>query len=110
MMSCIVSNMIVDDTPSYPCVIVVFSLRDRAQVEQLLRYIVEEPHEDAESKRTFKYSSDLTKNFSFFFNMFKCPYSKLFQVSLGFVSDLVILFHDLGSRSLLVRFSHVKLT
>lgn len=32
-----------------------FSLRDRAQVEQLVRYIVEEPPEDADSKRTFKY-------------------------------------------------------
>lgn len=31
------------------------SLRDGAQVEQLLHYIVEEPSEDAESKRTFKY-------------------------------------------------------
>lgn len=31
------------------------SLRDRAQVEQLLRYIVEEPPEDAESKRAFKF-------------------------------------------------------
>ncbi|XP_059659424.1 uncharacterized protein LOC132306167 isoform X3 [Cornus florida] len=30
-------------------------LRDRTQVEQLLRYIVEEPPEDAESKRTFKF-------------------------------------------------------
>ncbi|KAM1205751.1 hypothetical protein ACFX2I_006529 [Malus domestica] len=30
-------------------------LRDRAQVEQLLRYIVEEPPEDAESKRAFKF-------------------------------------------------------
>ncbi|XP_077252908.1 uncharacterized protein LOC143892288 isoform X2 [Tasmannia lanceolata] len=30
-------------------------LRDGAQVEQLLRYIVEEPPEDAESKRTFKF-------------------------------------------------------
>ncbi|XP_004291712.1 PREDICTED: serine/threonine-protein phosphatase 6 regulatory subunit 3 isoform X1 [Fragaria vesca subsp. vesca] len=30
-------------------------LRDRAQVEQLLRYIVEEPPADAESKRTFKF-------------------------------------------------------
>ncbi|KAK2980557.1 hypothetical protein RJ640_006050 [Escallonia rubra] len=30
-------------------------LRDRAQVEQLLRYIVEEPLEDAESKRIFKF-------------------------------------------------------
>uniref|UniRef100_A0A5B7A8X9 Putative serine/threonine-protein phosphatase 6 regulatory subunit 3 isoform X3 n=2 Tax=Davidia involucrata TaxID=16924 RepID=A0A5B7A8X9_DAVIN len=30
-------------------------LRDRAQVEQLLRYIVEEAPEDAESKRTFKF-------------------------------------------------------
>ncbi|XP_057526692.1 uncharacterized protein LOC130805885 [Amaranthus tricolor] len=30
-------------------------LRDRAQVEQLLRYIVEEPSEDADSKRTFKF-------------------------------------------------------
>ncbi|KAI8524026.1 hypothetical protein RHMOL_Rhmol13G0117400 [Rhododendron molle] len=30
-------------------------LRDRAQVEQLLRYIVEEPPEDAESKRVFKF-------------------------------------------------------
>ncbi|KAL5565684.1 hypothetical protein UlMin_028848 [Ulmus minor] len=30
-------------------------LRDRAQVEQLLRYIIEETPEDAESKRSFKY-------------------------------------------------------
>ncbi|XP_021836867.1 uncharacterized protein [Spinacia oleracea] len=30
-------------------------LRDRAQVEQLLRYAVEEPPEDADSKRTFKF-------------------------------------------------------
>ncbi|XP_062082090.1 uncharacterized protein LOC133788583 isoform X1 [Humulus lupulus] len=30
-------------------------LRDRAQVEQLLRYIVEEPSEEAESKRAFKF-------------------------------------------------------
>ncbi|XP_011089914.1 serine/threonine-protein phosphatase 6 regulatory subunit 3 isoform X1 [Sesamum indicum] len=30
-------------------------LRDRAQVEQLLKYIIEEPLEDADSKRTFKY-------------------------------------------------------
>lgn len=30
-------------------------LRDRAQVEQLLRYITEEPPEDAENKRAFKF-------------------------------------------------------
>ncbi|KAM3692360.1 hypothetical protein ACJW31_08G083200 [Castanea mollissima] len=30
-------------------------LRDRAQVEQLLRYIVEEPPEESESKRAFKF-------------------------------------------------------
>ncbi|KAK7404738.1 hypothetical protein VNO78_05694 [Psophocarpus tetragonolobus] len=30
-------------------------LRDRAQVEQLLRYIIEEPPEDAENKRVFKF-------------------------------------------------------
>ncbi|KAF5822800.1 putative SIT4 phosphatase-associated protein family [Helianthus annuus] len=30
-------------------------LRDRAQVEQLLRYIIEEPQEDADSKRIFKF-------------------------------------------------------
>ncbi|KAF9675204.1 hypothetical protein SADUNF_Sadunf09G0007800 [Salix dunnii] len=30
-------------------------LRDRAQVEQLLRYIIEDSPEDAESKRTFKF-------------------------------------------------------
>ncbi|GLU11817.1 hypothetical protein SLE2022_285370 [Rubroshorea leprosula] len=30
-------------------------LRDRAQVEQLLRYIVEEPLEDADTKRAFKF-------------------------------------------------------
>ncbi|KAI3995615.1 hypothetical protein MKX01_023360 [Papaver californicum] len=30
-------------------------LRDRVQVEQLLRYIVEDPPEDAESKRVFKF-------------------------------------------------------
>ncbi|XP_071690355.1 uncharacterized protein [Rutidosis leptorrhynchoides] len=30
-------------------------LRDRAQVEQLLRYITEEPQEDADSKRIFKF-------------------------------------------------------
>lgn len=35
--------------------IYIFSLRDRAQVEQLLRYIIEEPSEDADSKRAFKY-------------------------------------------------------
>jgi serine/threonine-protein phosphatase 6 regulatory subunit 3 len=31
------------------------SLRDKAQVEQLLRYVVEELPEDAEKKRSFKY-------------------------------------------------------
>ncbi|XP_059314622.1 uncharacterized protein LOC132065310 isoform X2 [Lycium ferocissimum] len=30
-------------------------LRERTQVEQLLRYIVEEPSEDADSRRTFKF-------------------------------------------------------
>ncbi|XP_076938173.1 uncharacterized protein LOC143606219 [Bidens hawaiensis] len=30
-------------------------LRDRTQVEQLLKYIIEEPHEDADSKRIFKF-------------------------------------------------------
>ncbi|KAE8691109.1 Detected protein of confused Function [Hibiscus syriacus] len=30
-------------------------LRDRAQVEQLLRYVIEEPPEDADSKRVFKF-------------------------------------------------------
>ncbi|CAA0812002.1 SIT4 phosphatase-associated family protein [Striga hermonthica] len=30
-------------------------LRDRAQVEQLLHYIVDDPSEDADSKRTFKF-------------------------------------------------------
>lgn len=30
-------------------------LRDRAQVEQLLRYVIEEPPEDADSKRHFKF-------------------------------------------------------
>ncbi|XP_075521909.1 uncharacterized protein LOC142555118 isoform X2 [Primulina tabacum] len=30
-------------------------LRDRAQVEQMLRFIVEEPAEDADSRRTFKF-------------------------------------------------------
>ncbi|KAL6516669.1 hypothetical protein OROGR_019974 [Orobanche gracilis] len=30
-------------------------LRDRAQVEQLLQFIVEDPPEDADSKRTFKF-------------------------------------------------------
>ncbi|XP_014493886.1 serine/threonine-protein phosphatase 6 regulatory subunit 3 isoform X2 [Vigna radiata var. radiata] len=30
-------------------------LRDRTQVEQLLRYIIEEPPEDAENKRVFKF-------------------------------------------------------
>ncbi|ESW04258.1 hypothetical protein PHAVU_011G080000 [Phaseolus vulgaris] len=30
-------------------------LRDRTQVEQLLRYIIEEPQEDAENKRVFKF-------------------------------------------------------
>lgn len=34
-----------------------FSLRDRVQVEQLLRYIIEEPQEDADSKRIFKYDT-----------------------------------------------------
>ncbi|KAL2938346.1 Serine/threonine-protein phosphatase 6 regulatory subunit 2 [Bienertia sinuspersici] len=42
-------------------------LRDRTQVEQLLRYIVEEPPEDADSKRTFKYSAsyDIINAFPF---------------------------------------------
>jgi serine/threonine-protein phosphatase 6 regulatory subunit 3 len=31
------------------------SLRDKAQVEQLLRYVVEEVPDDAEKKRSFKY-------------------------------------------------------
>ncbi|XP_024985478.1 serine/threonine-protein phosphatase 6 regulatory subunit 3-like isoform X2 [Cynara cardunculus var. scolymus] len=30
-------------------------LRDRVRVEQLLRYVIEEPQEDADSKRTFKF-------------------------------------------------------
>ncbi|KAJ9555612.1 hypothetical protein OSB04_010226 [Centaurea solstitialis] len=30
-------------------------LRDRVQVEQLLRYVIEEPPKDADSKRTFKF-------------------------------------------------------
>ncbi|KAK9058599.1 hypothetical protein SSX86_023441 [Deinandra increscens subsp. villosa] len=30
-------------------------LRDRVQIEQLLRYIIEEPQEDADSKRIFKF-------------------------------------------------------
>ncbi|KAH9617342.1 hypothetical protein KSS87_009170 [Heliosperma pusillum] len=30
-------------------------LRDRAQVEQLLRYVIEEPSEDADNKRAFKF-------------------------------------------------------
>ncbi|XP_042050076.1 uncharacterized protein LOC121795597 isoform X2 [Salvia splendens] len=34
---------------------VISFLRDRAQVEQLVRYIVEEPPEDTDSKRTFKF-------------------------------------------------------
>ncbi|PPD94694.1 hypothetical protein GOBAR_DD08230 [Gossypium barbadense] len=34
---------------------IIQDLRDRAQVEQLLRYIVEEPSEDDDSKRTFKF-------------------------------------------------------
>lgn len=38
------------------------SLRERAQVEQLLRFIVEESPEDADSKRAFKYV-----HFSFLF-------------------------------------------
>jgi hypothetical protein len=35
---------------------VVPSLRDKAQVEQLLRYIVEEVPEDSEKNRSFKYA------------------------------------------------------
>jgi len=38
------------------CFFFYFSLRDRTQVEQLLRYIIEEPQEDAENKRVFKYA------------------------------------------------------
>jgi hypothetical protein len=34
---------------------IICSLRDKAQVEQLLRYVVEEVPEDAENKRSFKY-------------------------------------------------------
>jgi hypothetical protein len=52
-----------------------FSLRDRAQVEQLLRYIIEEPPIDAEDKRVFKYAV-LTNNLfqkSFCFNFLVYP-------------------------------------
>ena len=35
--------------------VVICSLRDKAQVEQLLRYVVEEVPEDSEKKRSFKY-------------------------------------------------------
>jgi hypothetical protein len=38
------------------CFNVLPSLRDKAQVEQLLRYIVEEVPEDSEKKRSFKYA------------------------------------------------------
>lgn len=48
--TCDTNDLVV--THQYTCS---FSLRDRTQVEQLLHYIVEEPPEDAESKRTFKY-------------------------------------------------------
>jgi hypothetical protein len=37
----------------------VSSLRDKAQVEQLLRYVVEEVPEDSEKKRSFKYDMDI---------------------------------------------------
>ncbi|CAO2812975.1 unnamed protein product [Amaranthus hypochondriacus] len=39
-------------------------LRDRDQVEQLLRYVVEEPPEDADSKRTFKFPFVASEVFS----------------------------------------------
>ena len=35
--------------------LLICSLRERAQVERLLRFIVEESPEDADSKRAFKY-------------------------------------------------------
>ena len=38
---------------------VVSSLRDKSQVEQLLRYIVENVPEDSEKKRSFKYDMDI---------------------------------------------------
>ena len=46
-----------------------FSLRERVQVEQLIRYIIEEPPEDVENKRTFKLVF-LTNYYFFFFFCF----------------------------------------
>jgi hypothetical protein len=46
----------------FPYVVLEFficSLRDKAQVEQLLRYVVEEVPEDNEKKRYFKYDINL---------------------------------------------------
>lgn len=48
--------------------IAICSLRDKAQVEQLLRYIVEEVPEDAERKRSFKYDH-WSLEFSLFVNV-----------------------------------------
>ncbi|RWW52889.1 hypothetical protein BHE74_00040663, partial [Ensete ventricosum] len=33
-------------------------LRDRAQVEQLVQYIIKDPPEDADSKHTYKYTHE----------------------------------------------------
>ena len=42
--------------PAYNAWNILCSLRDKAQVEQLLRYVVEEVPDDAEKKRSFKYA------------------------------------------------------
>lgn len=68
------------DSQRYLCDKCFVSLRDRAQVEQLLRYIVEEPPEDAESKRVFKYVTMRLSN------------NKLFKVLLTL---LLYLFYDI---------------
>lgn len=72
----------------------VCSLRDKAQVEQLLRYVVEEPLEedDADSKRAFKY-------YLLPFYLLNVSGNALFLTSDGF----------LGIRLSLVRYSLVKL-
>ena len=67
-------------------------------MELLLRYIVEEPPEDTESKRAFKYFILTLHRANNFYNQFS------FKILL-----MLFLFHGLGSHLLPVRYLLVKL-
>ena len=70
-----------------------FSLRERVQVEQLIRYIIEEHPEDVENKRTFK----LVFLTNYYFFSFLFLMNKQFYICVP------------GFLSLPVKFSHVRL-